>query len=223
MKNSKKSKSKILLRRKQLKNIFRSSALLLVFFLCFVPIRSTHSSPAPLVKNVVAVSKKPPAVKAVPKKPPVVKIDLSVPARLTIPKIKVNATLESVGLTSQGAVDVPKGPSNAAWFNRSPHPGDMGSAIITGHYGYWKNNLPTVFNNLVKLRQGDKLYVKDKQGITTTFVVRELKTYNQKDDVPEVFISSDGQAHLNLITCLGVWNKVTKSYPKRLVVFTDKE
>lgn len=213
MNNSKKSKLKILLRRTQLKNIFRSSALLLVLLLCFFPIRSTHSSPAFLVKNAVAV----------PKQKPIVKIDLSVPARLTIPKIKVNAMLESVGLTAQGAVDVPKGLANAAWFNRSPHPGGIGNAIITGHYGYWKNNLPTVFNNLAKLRQGDKIYVKDKQGITTTFVVRKLKTYGPKDDVPEVFISDDDQAHLNLITCLGVWNKVTKSYPKRLVVFADKE
>jgi LPXTG-site transpeptidase (sortase) family protein len=210
---AKSKKSKILLRRTQLKNIFRSSAFLLVFLFCFAPIRSTHSSPALLAKNVVSV----------PKQKPVVKIDQSEPARLTIPKIKVNATLESVGLTPQGAVDVPKGPINVAWFNRSVHPGDSGSAVITGHYGYWKNGQLGVFNNLSKLSKGDKIYVKDKQGVTITFVVREFKIYGPKDNVPAVFMDVDGKAHLNLITCLGTWNKVTKSYPKRLVVFTDKE
>jgi len=35
--------------------------------------------------------------------------------------------------------------------------------------------------------------------------------------------SSDAKAHLNLITCEGVWDKVSKSYSKRLVVFTDRE
>ncbi|PIZ82226.1 MAG: class F sortase, partial [Parcubacteria group bacterium CG_4_10_14_0_2_um_filter_41_6] len=42
-------------------------------------------------------------------------------------------------------------------------------------------------------------------------------------DVPEVFNSSDGKAHLNLITCTGVWNKEDNAFSERLVVFTDKE
>lgn len=54
-------------------------------------------------------------------------------------------------------------------------------------------------------------------------MVRELRTYGPKDDVTNVFNSSDGQAHLNLITCEGIWDKASKSYSKRLVIFTDKE
>jgi len=151
------------------------------------------------------------------------KVSVSIlPARLNIPKIKVNANLESVGLTPDGAVGVAKGQSSAAWFSVGPRPGEIGNAVITGHYGVWKNGVPTVFNNLYKLRQGDKVYVKDKKGVTITFVVRRSKTYGQNDDVSEVFIASDDKSHLNLITCQGAWNKTTKSYPKRLVVFTDK-
>ncbi|MFA5024699.1 MAG: class F sortase [Patescibacteria group bacterium] len=145
------------------------------------------------------------------------------PTRLQIPKIKVNAVLESVGLTAQGAVGVPKGRVNAAWFNVGPRPGESGNAIITGHYGRWKDGVATVFNNLYKLKKGDKIYIKDKDGATVTFVVRGLKTYGPKDDASNVFIASDNKAHLNIITCVGAWNWVTKSYPKRLVVFTDKE
>jgi len=148
---------------------------------------------------------------------------LGIPARLKIPKIKVDIALEQVGLTSQGAVDVPKGHSNGAWFNLGPRPGNIGSAVIVGHYGYWKNGTPTVFNNLSKLRKGDKLYIKDEKGIMITFVVRELRTYSPSDNTPEVFESNDGQAHLNLVTCGGVWNNVSKNYSKRLVVFTDKQ
>ena len=29
-------------------------------------------------------------------------------------------------------------------------------------------------------------------------------------------------AHLNLITCEGIWNKVNDTYPQRLVIFTDE-
>jgi len=147
---------------------------------------------------------------------------VGLPVRLTIPRIKVSTKLEHVGLTSGGAVGVPRGIANAAWFDRSTYPGNVGSAVITGHYGRWQNGAPAVFNNINKLRAGDKLYVLDSQGVTTTFVVRAVRTYGAKDSVLAVFGASDGQAHLNLITCQGVWNNVTKSYPKRLVIFTDK-
>ncbi|MFA6228293.1 MAG: class F sortase [Patescibacteria group bacterium] len=148
---------------------------------------------------------------------------IGVPVRLKIPKIKVDTVIERVGLTPQGAVDVPKGPSNAAWFEFSPRPGDSGNAIITGHYGIWKNGKPTVFNGLSKLVAGDRLYIEDEKGRITVFIVRQSRSYDPKADVPEVFISSDGKAHLNLITCEGAWNKSVKSYPKRLVIFADKE
>lgn len=146
----------------------------------------------------------------------------TLPTRLKIPKIQVDAAFEYVGLTLEGAMDVPGGPLRAAWFNLGPRPGEIGSAVISGHYG-WKNNIPAVFDNLNKLKKGDKIYIKDKGGVTNTFVVNELKTYGENDDASRVFNSSDGRAHLNLITCQGIWNKNKKSYSERLVVFTDKE
>lgn len=49
-----------------------------------------------------------------------------------------------------------------------------------------------------------------------------FKSYPSTAIVPEIFFSKDGKSHLNLITCGGVWNKVTKHYPDRLVVFTER-
>ena len=144
------------------------------------------------------------------------------PVRLKIPRINVDSAVEYVGLTSQGAMDIPKNPADVAWFNLGPRPGEKGSAAISGHYG-WKNNIPAVFDNLYKLQKGDKLYVEDGKGVTTTFVVRESRRYDPNADASDVFGSSDGKIHLNLITCEGVWDKVSKTYSKRLVVFTDKE
>jgi len=148
---------------------------------------------------------------------------LGVPVRLKIPSINVDAALESVGLTPEGAVGVPKGINNAAWFDLSPRPGETGSAVIDGHYGWWKNNTPTVFNNLGKLRKGDKLYVQDETGVIVTFVVRESRKFNPGQDAAAVFASGDGKSHLNLITCDGAWNDTSKTYADRLVVFTDRE
>lgn len=147
---------------------------------------------------------------------------ISDPVRLKIPKINVNSSLEYLGLTEDGAVDAPKGPSNAAWFNLGVRPGEIGSAVIVGHFG-WKNGIPAVFDNLHKLKKGDKLHIEDDKGKIITFIVRELRTYTDNQIAPEVFGSTDDKAHLNLITCQGVWNKTKKSYSNRLVVFTDKE
>ena len=144
------------------------------------------------------------------------------PILLKIPSINVDSSVEYVGLTPDGAMDVPKGPMEIAWFELGSRPGESGSAVIAGHYG-WKNNIPAVFDDLHKLRIGDKVSVEDEKGVITTFVVREMKTYKKDEVAPEVFGSSDGGAHLNLITCTGTWSKADKTFSGRLVVFTDKE
>lgn len=143
--------------------------------------------------------------------------------RLKIPVINVDAPITPVGLTPDGAMDTPKGPDDVVWYELGPRPGDNGSAVIAGHYGHWKNGKGSVFDDLNKLKKGDTLSVADKNGATTTFVVREIRSYDPNAEASYVFISNDGKSHLNLITCEGAWNDVSKSYSERLVVFTDKE
>ncbi|HQT83173.1 MAG TPA: class F sortase, partial [Candidatus Paceibacterota bacterium] len=103
-----------------------------------------------------------------------------------------------------------------------PRPGEIGSAVIAGHVG-WKDNIRAAFDSVASLRPGDTLFVEDAQGASVTFVVRELRMYDQNQNDSDVFTSTDGKAHLNLIACEGVWDAATKSYSKRLVIFTDKE
>lgn len=144
------------------------------------------------------------------------------PIRLTIPRIGVDAFVEYMGITSDGAMDTPTGPDTVGWFNLGPRPGEVGSAVIDGHFG-WKNGVSAVFDHLSELQKGDLLYVEDGMGTTTIFIVREKRLYNPQTEAPSVFISSDGKAHLNLVTCEGVWDAVSKSYSGRLVIFADKE
>jgi LPXTG-site transpeptidase (sortase) family protein len=145
------------------------------------------------------------------------------PVRLIIPDINVDAAFEYVGLTSEGAMGAPNGPHNVAWFELGPRPGENGSAVIAGHYGRWKTGEGSVFDDLNKLEKGDILYIETDRGESISFIVREFKSYEEDADASDVFILNDGKAHLNLITCEGVWDEVLKTYHKRLVVFTDKE
>ena len=142
------------------------------------------------------------------------------PVRLKIPKLKINASIQYVGLTSSGALDVPGGRafrSDVAWYKSGPRPGENGTAVIDGHSG--RNPGPaTVFDNLQKLQKGDTLLVQDGNGKSLTFVVREGRSYSPNANAPEVFSSLTG-THLNLITC--IWNQSAKAFTKRYVVFAD--
>jgi LPXTG-site transpeptidase (sortase) family protein len=144
------------------------------------------------------------------------------PIRLKIPAINVDATIENVGIKIDGSMDIPKDADRVGWFDLGPRPGENGSAVIDGHYG-WKDNKPAVFDDLYKLQKGDKIYVESGTALPTVFVVREIRKYDPLADAIDVFSSKDGQPHLNLITCEGTWSKEQKSYSKRLVVFADKE
>lgn len=144
------------------------------------------------------------------------------PIRLKIPKINVDTTIETVGLTSQGDMGVPKGIENTGWYMFGPRPGEKGSAVIDGHYG-WIDGKSAVFNNIDKLLKGDILYIEDEKGVITKFVVSASRTYSPSDDAEAVFRSNDGKAHLNLITCQGTWDNSERTYSNRLVVFAEIE
>lgn len=147
-------------------------------------------------------------------------IPQGLPVRLKIPVIGVDSAIEDALITPDGRMDVPAGSVNVAWFALGPHPGQVGSAVIGGHYGI-QNGVPFVFYKLDKVKIGDKIYIEDDKGETLSFIVRKISSFDRNADATTVFTSNDGLSHLNLITCEGIWNKVNDTYPQRLVVFTD--
>lgn len=143
------------------------------------------------------------------------------PVRLKIPKIGVDTEVINIGITPTGILDSPKDITYAGLYNLWPIPWEEGSAVIDGHFG-WINKKPAVFNNLFKLQKWDEIYFHDKKGNIITFIVNKIKIYNQNEATADIFNSNDWKSHLNIITCEGIRDKTKKSYPNRLVVFTDK-
>lgn len=148
----------------------------------------------------------------------VTEVETIVKPRLIIPKINVDATIESMGYTPEGAMAVPDNNVDVGWFNDGTRVGGIGSAVIGGHN--WWNDDTGVFDQLHRLAKGDVLSVIDAKGVSLSFVVRETRTYDPTDDGASIFLS-EGGVHLNLITCSGVFDPSTGTYTKRLVVFTD--
>jgi len=158
----------------------------------------------------------------IPKKIAAPETIYSPPVRLEIPKISVSAPVVPVGLTSDNAMDIGQDITKTAWYKFGPKPGEKGSAVIAGHYG-WLNEQGAIFNNLHTLQPGDGITVYDEKGQAVNFVVREIRKYDLNSDASDVFKDTDQKAHLNLITCGGLWDYFHQTYSDRLIVFTDLE
>jgi LPXTG-site transpeptidase (sortase) family protein len=149
------------------------------------------------------------------------KVTYARPVRLVIPKIGLDAVVENVGLTSGRDMASPSGPGTVGWYKFGPRPGNKGSAVIDGHSGY-ADGRRAAFDDLPKLKVGDKFYVKDARGKRVTFIVRKKILYARNASAAGVFGSTKSR-RLNLITCTGSYDEAAGTHAKRLVVFAEHQ
>ena len=97
------------------------------------------------------------------------------PVSLVIPSIGVSTSIVHLGLTSNGALQVPPTTAVAGWYTGSPRPGSIGSAIIAGHIDSVAG--PGVFFRLSQLQRGDRVYVRRADGTLAVFKVTEVQMY----------------------------------------------
>lgn len=145
---------------------------------------------------------------------------LATPEKIIIQKINVDAAIESVGQDEKGNMDVPKSDENAGWYNLGYQPGDNGSAVIVGHFDT-KSGTPAVFYNISKLQAGDTIQVVDENDQSLTFIVTRTASYDfDKVPLQKIFATS-GKKALNLMTCAGIWNRESRNYSQRFVVYSE--
>src|SRR6266508_484438 len=135
--------------------------------------------------------------------------------RLVIPRIGVDALIQSVGRDSHGAMASPSGLDTVAWFNRGPVPGHPGDAVIDGHYG--DSSQAGVFRKLHWLRPGDEIQVVWPDGRTVFFEVATSEVVAANAHPAGVFART-GPARISLITCTGLWDQSRRTYSDRLIV-----
>lgn len=141
------------------------------------------------------------------------------PAVLEIPKLKVKADIEHVGLNEAKAMDVPKAYQNVAWYKLGYKPGETGNVVIAGHFDT-PTGSPAVFSELQKLEKDDIIIIWDKESKSVMYKVVSQDIYNVAGfPIDKVFGKVDSH-NLHLITCDG--DLVGGSYASRLVI-TAKE
>jgi LPXTG-site transpeptidase (sortase) family protein len=135
------------------------------------------------------------------------------PARLQIPKIKVDAAIE-ITTVQDGVMTNPVDPWKAGWFQTFARPGEWTNTVIAGHRDWWGYG-PVVFWDLGWLQAGDKIYLSGADGSGATYVVAEVEVVPRTVD-PQTIINDVGYEALTLITCGGAWTG--SEYTDRIIV-----
>jgi Sortase domain len=147
----------------------------------------------------------------------------SEPVSIDVPVIDVHSTLQYLGLTAQGTLQVPApGPhyNEAAWYKYSPTPGSLGPAVISGHVDSVAQG-PSVFFKLGDLRPGDMVLVTRADGLVAVFRVDGVRRY-PKDHFPTLLVyGNTDYAALRLISCAGPFDYATRHYVDNIVVFAS--
>lgn len=158
------------------------------------------------------------SAKDVDTRPPVPVVG-TVPKKLLIPSIYVNAPIRSLGTTSTGALAVPNYLWQVGWFDQSSRPGMPGTVVLDGHY-----NGPdyAVFKDLHKLNQGDVIKLENGDGEIFTYAVEGKESFDKDSVAMNKLIASDGSERLNIITCIGDWQQSGETFSERLVIYAKR-
>ncbi|MEV6675537.1 class F sortase [Streptomyces erythrochromogenes] len=144
----------------------------------------------------------------------------SLPQRVDVPSIGIQAPVVSRGLDKDGAIDPPSydSPGTVGWWGQGVQPGAAGTALMVGHVD--TRSKPAVFYGLSSAQPGDKVRVVRADGSVAEFTIEDVRVYQRaafdahKAYGPRV----RGRAELRLVTCGGTYDKAAKEYTANVVV-----
>jgi LPXTG-site transpeptidase (sortase) family protein len=143
----------------------------------------------------------------------------SKPMTIEIPAIGVNAPVETLGLNTNGTIQVPPLDNHdlAGWYDGSVMPGAEGTSVILGHVDDYAG--PSVFFNLKNLSKGDTIDVVRADGETAVFSVDGVQKA-AKTDFPTVDVFGNvPYPALHLVTCGGPFDPKTGEYLDSIIVY----
>jgi len=137
------------------------------------------------------------------------------PTSVSIPSIKVDSSLEDLGLSAAGVLQPPSDPRQAGWFDGGTVPGQTGPAVIVGHVDSLSG--PAVFADLRLLHPGDTITIALSSGDTVRFQVTAVDRYPKSGFPTAAVYGPQPSPELRLITCGGVFKD--DSYLDNIVVY----
>lgn len=160
----------------------------------------------------------PPRSAAVAKAGPA-RVPASVPVRIVIPSIGVNAPVTPKGLDQRRALELPPLTAHnlAGWYDKSSRPGQTGPSIIAGHVDSATG--PSVFINVRELKPGDEILIQGASHHTVTFKVQWVQEAPKNGFPTKAVYGHVPYPALRLITCGGPFDPVTGHYRDNIIVY----
>ncbi|HEY0374519.1 MAG TPA: class F sortase [Amnibacterium sp.] len=141
----------------------------------------------------------------------------AVPTRVLIPRISVDAPLETLARDAKGVLQPPTQWPDAGWYEKGVVPGDTGAAVIAGHLDTTKR--AAVFVDLRLLRPGDRIDVRMSDHRTLRFTVTSARVVQKALFPTSAVYGATPDPELRLITCSEPFDEVHGVYADNLVVF----
>jgi len=143
----------------------------------------------------------------------------TVPTRVLIPSIGVDAELVDLTRDASGVLIPPDELLEAGWYRASVVPGDIGPSIIAGHVDDTEN--AGVFARLRELKPGDLVETKLSDGTSVMFSVDGAVDVAKADFPTNAVYGATPTPQLRLITCNGPYDFGVRHYSNNLVVFAS--
>lgn len=146
----------------------------------------------------------------------------SLPTRISIPSIGVDAPVRPTGLDSDGSIQVPPldEPALTGWYTSGAAPGQRGSAVILGHVDTRRDG-PAVFYRLSRLRPGDSIEVLRRDGRTANFQVDSVERFPRASFPSTRVYGPLDYPGLRLVTCGGKFDRRHHEYLDNVMVFAS--
>lgn len=141
--------------------------------------------------------------------------------RLSIPRIGVDAAIQTLGLNADGTMPAPSGPVDVAAYTFAARPGEVGNFVVAGHVDF-ANYGPAVFYRLRELRAGDRFWVSLSDGSQLEYRVSSVAVYDEATAPVQEILGPTPTETATLITCAGTFNRDVHAYDERLVVRADR-
>src|SRR5687768_4168154 len=146
------------------------------------------------------------------------------PKRMLIPKLRVDAPIETFGLDKlgkDGSLPAPARANDVAWYDYSGRAGEANNAVFAGHVDWQGGN--AVFSRIKELVDGDQVVLVGDSGTRFTYEVlgcNDVECHLPMSSRPDVdeFIGFSAFSHLTMITCEGAWDNIKRDYSHRRIV-----
>ncbi len=141
------------------------------------------------------------------------------PARVLIPRLKVDQKLVGLDVLPDGSLEAPRQYSQVGWWQDGPVPGQPGAPVLVGHRD--SPTGPAVFYGLESLRPGDTVQVYSKDWTNSTFRIRKVEQFPRDRFPSDRVYRRSGSSGLVLLTCGGQYDRAAGRYLDNVVVFAD--